>query len=182
MTESKITGRSGTKSAIVVVLLIVLLFGLGIFCIWRMSGANWSFGNNSKSRKTTAKIEDKNLYGTWQSACLVANAQNNTWEKYQFEIKNDSTAVYNKTVSSNKDCTDGTPEKFDYKYSLLQNNQINIRDTANKKTIYDIYNIKDKKLTFGHGYRGSYEESTKKGDTSANRYNSLNEYIVYEKK
>ena len=181
MTESKITGRSGTKSAIVVVFLIILFFGLGIFCIWRMSGANWSFGNNQKSLKTT-KIQDKNLYDTWQSTCLVANAQNNSWEKYQFEIKDDGTAVYTKTVSSNKDCTDGTSEKIDYRYSVFKNNQINFRDIVNKKTIYDIYNIKDKKLTFGHGYRGSYEESTKKGDTSANRYDSLNEYIVYEKK
>lgn len=124
------------------------------------------------------------LVGTWLSACLVPD-QGSAWsEQHQFVIKSDGTAVYTRWSASDHACTRGSDiATRNYTYTVPATGQINLTDNDAGATIYDMYQITGTTLKFGHGFQAHYPTGydATQGGTAANRFQVLNDYIVYTK-
>lgn len=127
---------------------------------------------------------DNALVGTWLSECLVPDLGSAWSEQHQFVIKADGTAVYTRWSAADHACTHGDDiATRNYVYTLPADNQINLTDNDAGATIFDMYQITGTTLKFGHGFQAHYPTGydATQGNTLANRFHVLNNYIVYTK-
>ncbi|MFH1207638.1 MAG: hypothetical protein V1668_03455 [Patescibacteria group bacterium] len=136
-------------------------------------------GNSGISNSASAS----SIVGTWTSDCLVPD-QNSAWsEKHRFVINADGTAVHTRWSGSDHNCTAGDTLVNNYSYTIPQSGQINLTDRDLGSTIYDIYQISDGTLKFGHGFQSPYPAGydATQGNSSTNRFHNFNNYIVYKR-
>lgn len=155
---------------------------------------------------------DQQLVGTWESDCLVPAPENSKWaEKHKFIISKDGTATHTRQSWGMIDCTTLQPENTitsQFKLTIPSSGKINLTYTAYDNpeydpsmlesipgmtappananfvgsTIYDIYGVSALTLKFGHGFRNHESYGSKSGGSEADRFDTLNNYIVYRKK
>lgn len=139
-------------------------------------------GNLQQATKGTA---DKNLVGTWETDCLVPKANEKWAEKHQFVIEGNK-AIHTRwsdwSGANNCDKKSAMTLVNKYTYTVPASGQINLTDTENGITTFDMYAVNGPTLEFGHGFRLSYAGASKlNGETEANRIDTLNTYLVYKK-
>jgi hypothetical protein len=192
---------SATVWAIIIILIFVIIVGGYFFWRFFLSEPQELTPGQEKqieeaSEKTSPEEQptsessqmDSKLVGTWVSDCLVPDPDSDWAEKHQFEIKNDGTAVHTRwsDTSGLNNCEQNSMTLVNnYKCTTVEEGKINLYDTDEGVTIYDIYQVMGNNLTFGHGFRGdspSHPYPKNQGDSSENRIESLNKYIIYKKK
>lgn len=197
---------------IIVIVLFVLLLVFGAWFFWRFflsGGSSVNVPSSSTSSPASSKI-DSALVGKWESDCLVPAPTNSKWaEKHYFEIKADGTATHMRKSWGMIDCTTLQPENTitsQFKLTIPSSGKINLTYTGYNNpemsasgevtvgnttykagsfvgnTIYDIYSASALSLKFGHGFRNNEAYGGKSGGSEADRFDTLNEYIVYQKK
>ncbi|MFA6553051.1 MAG: hypothetical protein WCT27_01340 [Patescibacteria group bacterium] len=137
----------------------------------------------SNDNNNTNRVSNASIAGTWTSDCLVPD-QNSPWsEKHRFVISADGTAVHTRWSGSDHNCTVGDTLVNNYSYTMPQPGQINLTDRDLGSTLYDIYQISNSTLKFGHGFQSPYPAGydATQGNSSTNRFHDLNNYIVYKK-
>jgi len=173
--------------ALIIVVIIVLLCVAGWYVIHRnkdnkQSSPTSSAQNSSLQANNSKKSIGSELAGTWQTACLVPDPNSPWAEKHEFKIeanKATHTRWSNDTGSNN--CSEpNTTLVNHYTFTIPATGQINLLDTDQQETMYDIYRVSGNTLEFGHGFRNS-SELVSSGTTVANRINHLNTYLVYKK-
>lgn len=204
MSFEKQAGRSWIMIPGLIILALGIVFGLyfGLAYVLRKVN-NETTGTTATTTKTSGKLADKNLVGTWESECLVPKLDEKWAEKHQIVIKSDGTATQTGWSWFMNDCTTLQPENTvvsQYNLAVPRNGKINFTYTGYnnpqmsqelQKTskiavgaiFYDIYQISNNSLKFGHGTRGDNESwGNKFGGSEAERIDSLNDFIVYKKK
>ncbi len=197
--------KSNLKIILIIVGVILILAGGG-YLISRM----FFFGSTSENDKiiddllsgktspTTTSASsssqkggkfDQALVGTWTSECLVPD-QDSPWsEKHQFVINADGSAVHTRWSSDDHGCgPSGYPGTLtnNYKMTVAKTatsgalGQINLLDTGENATYYDVYQVNGNTLKFGHGFRNDFPYDAN-GTSEGARIATLNDYIVYSK-
>lgn len=126
-------------------------------------------------------IADKDLIGSWDTGCLVPDPESAWAEQHQFEIRSDGTATHQRL--SGDSCAVLSKDNVTHDYILvpLGNGQIDIYDSTGTAAFYDIYEVTNTTLYFGHGFRDNYPSNITHGSTPEERINSLNTFIAYKK-
>jgi hypothetical protein len=190
---------------IILIIFLVFIFGFGGWFFWRFFGGTDS-SNSTTTTKPSASIKiDATLAGTWESECLVPDPNSKWAEKHKIVISANNTAIHTRQSWDMNDCTTVQPSGTitdTYKLASPSSGKINLTWTAYAstgsvssslagisssdfigKTIYDIYKVSGNTLEFGHGFRGdNLAYGAKTGGSEADRFDSLNTYIVYKKK
>lgn len=147
--------------------------------------------NNAKTKSAevnTAQTQavtmtDDSLVGVWLSKCLVPDEGSAWSEQHQFVINSEGTAVYTRWSAYDHNCTKTNTIIRNYTYTLPAAERINLTDTEAGATIYDMYLVSGQTLKFGHGFQARYPAGydATQGNTAANPFHVLNDYIVYTK-
>ncbi len=174
----------------IIVIVLVVLFGayLGLAAILRKvnNDSGTPSPTTTKTGIQSAGKFDANLAGTWISECLVPDADSPWSEKHQFVIKSDGSAVHTRWSSSGQDCSSNDTITNNYKLTIPASGQVNVLDTDQNQTFYDIYKISSNTLEFGHGFRGDdinmQVKDSNFGASPSTRITTLNGYIIYKKK
>ncbi|MFA6511816.1 MAG: hypothetical protein WCV86_01650 [Patescibacteria group bacterium] len=141
-------------------------------------------GNANTNEGTNTSVATNNtLAGTWISDCLVPDEGSAWSERHQFVIQTDGTATHTRWASYDHTCGAGDTTVTDYQYTIPQAGQINLFNLDLGETIFDIYQITDTTLLFGHGFQAHYPAGydTMQGSSANNRFSVLNTYIAYHK-
>lgn len=176
------------KKYLILSLLMVGLVLTGAACVQKTTTTN---ANNAITNSATVNTvqpqavttTDNTLVGTWLSKCLVPDLGSAWSEQHQFVIKADGTAVYTRWSAYDHNCTKTDTATRNYAYALPAAGQINLTDTGEGATFYDIYQVTGQTLKFGHGFQAHYPAGydATQGNTAANPFHVLNDYIVYTK-
>lgn len=198
--EKNKKGKSGLSTVWIIIIILILFLIVGGFMFWRMF---FGFSGDERDRTVDQKIfESQNpealaqpvknnqssqidpaLVGTWASDCLAPDSNSPWSEKHQFVINADGTAVHTRWSSGGHNCSPDTTLTDKYTLAIPMKGQMNLADMEKGATIYDIYETDGSILFFGHGFRGDHMAYPGKfGESSSNRINNLNKYIVYRKK
>lgn len=173
--------------------LITSLLAVSLVLIGAGCGQNTATKNTNTTISNAAVVNtvqpqaavtaDNTLVGTWLSACLVPDLGSAWSEQHQFVIKGDGTAVYMRWSAYDHNCSKADTATRNYVYTLPTTGQINLTDNEVGATIYDMYQLSGTTLKFGHGFQARYPAGydATQGNTVANRFRVLNEYIVYTK-
>lgn len=181
----------GAVEALIMVVVIVLIGAAGWYVIIKKKKDDKQIvpahsTQNSSSQASNGKTStNSELAGTWQTDCLVPVASNKWAEKHQFVIEgNKATHTrWSDDTGANNCSKPNMTITNHYTYTIPVSGQINLTDTDQQLTVYDIYKVSGGTLEFGHGFRQDYAGANKiNGDTEANRIDSLNAYLVYKKK
>ena len=177
----------GVVEALIIAVIILLLCAAGWYVIHRnkdnkQSSPTSSAQNSSSQANNSKKSIGSELVGTWQTACLVPDPNSPWAEKHEFKIVgNEATHTRWSDDSGNNNCsTPDTTIVNHYTYTIPAPGQINLTDTDQQETMYDIYKVSDNTLEFGHGFRNS-TQMVASGVNPATRINQLNTYLVYKK-
>lgn len=190
-----------TLLMVLLVLGIILALYFGLAWILRTLDKNSTTpASSSTSSNLSGKI-DSALVGSWQSECLVPDQGSKWAEQHFFTIKSDATAAHIRKSYFAPDCTTLQPELTiteTYKVAIPSTDKINLTwksyDNAQiaaagmsassfvGKTLYDIYEANASTLKFGHGFRDDLPYDGPSGMSEAERFTSLNDYIVYTKR
>ncbi len=169
---------------IIVILIFLILVGAGIFIMWRMFFAfsdhptPREFPNQYATPESTTEMTvkgniDPALVGTWESACLVPDANSPWSEKHQFIINADGTAQHTRWSSGGHACAPETTLVDKYVVSTPASGKIDFRLIEGiGPDAQDIYQVSGDTLLFGHGFRNNLPYGA----------GTLNQYIVYQKK
>jgi len=179
--------KSPWKLILVIVIVLVFILGayLGLAAILRKVNEGESTSNPVGTQK--AGKFDQSLVGTWISDCLVPDPNSPWSEKHQYVIKSDGTAVHTRRSSSGHDCSAETTLTNNYKLTVVKNGtssslgEVNILDTDQNITYYDVYQVNGNTLLFGQGFRNNLTYDSKQGTSEADRISTLNNYIIYKK-
>lgn len=191
---------------IIIIVFLILVLGFGAWWVWRFflseptSPIPTLPGETATTTTASAKI-DSALVGTWESDCLVPDPNSKWAEQHFFTIKSDSPATHVRKSYFTTDCTTLQPELIitdTFKITIPATGQINLTWTALDnaqlssigmsatdyigKTQYDIYKVSGNTLMLGEGFRNNQAYTGPDGMSEANRFTTLNEYIVYKKK
>lgn len=189
---------------IIIIIFLVLVLGLGTWLFWRfwgLGGVNQGTPTATTATSLTTSKIDAALVGTWESDCLVPDLGSKWAEQHFFTFKADGIATHIRKSWFTTDCTTLQPEltitdtfkvvipstgKINLTWTALDNAQLaSIGMSASDyigKTQYDIYKIAGNTLELGEGFRNDKAYTGPDGMSEVNRFTTLNEYIVYQKK
>lgn len=168
----------------------LLSFGLSLF-LGAVCTAPTQLGTTN-SALTVSNVETpnleplvtgpENLIGSWKSACLVPDQNSQYAEQHYFTFLPNGTALHKRETFYKQACTSSDMTLVDnYMFTVPANGQINFTDLKTGQTFYDIYTQTGITLLFGHGFRNSAEPVGNSGASEANRFTSINSYIVYSR-
>lgn len=200
MSLEKQFGRSWIIIPGLIILALGIVFGLYFGLAYILRKADNAGTGSTATTKTSGKLADQNLAGTWESDCLVPDPNSKWAEKHKLIINKDGAATHTRQDWAMNDCASLQPTGTitdQFKLSIPAAGKINLsivsmenprmeKSQANQlagNTIYDIYKISGNTLEFGHGFRGDdLAYSGKNGGSETDRFDSLNKFIIYNKK
>ena len=138
---------------------------------------------NNAPDKTTDSSSGQGLIGNWDTGCLVPDLNSPWAERHTFIINANGTAVHkrysgNSCVKLAEDTTD------DLNWVIPSSGRINLSYNSGigtGQTAYDIYEVSGNTLKFGHGFCNCVSSSGKYGLSEADRFTTLNNFLVYKK-
>lgn len=176
--DSAVRKGNAAVTIIIVLLILLVLVGAGIFVMWRMF---FGFQRNDISEEIIQKNAqsgsmrsdvsqkaqvDPALVGTWESGCLVPDANSPWSEKHQFIINADGTAQHTRWSSSSHACAPETTLEDKCVVSTPASGRIDFRlIEGTGPDAQDIYQVSGDTLLFGHGFRNNLPY----GDGTLNR-------------
>lgn len=167
------------KYILVILLVIVIVFGLA----WVLGMINNTHDNNTANTSNikNGAVKDRNIVGSWDTGCLVPDTGSPWAERHTFIINSDGTAEHERFVGSScKNLVKDPDDEFTYTIPIL--GKINLKYTSDNSMIYDIYEVSDNELRFGHGFCNCTKFcSNTGGATEADRFTCLNDFLVYKK-
>jgi hypothetical protein len=201
MDPEKAKQSSGAwKIVLIIGLVLVFLIGAYFGLAWILRVANGDSSSSSGISLGGSKLSDQALVGTWESECLVPDPGSKWAEKHKYVIKSDGTAVHTRQDWASTDCTTTEPSGTitdNLKLTIPSSGKINMTFTSSEnsrmdsaqssqytgQTLYDIYKVSGSTLEFGWGFRGdNLAYGGKTGSSDADRFDTLNSFIVYNKK
>lgn len=127
-------------------------------------------------------VGPENLIGSWKSACLIPDENSQYAEQHYFTFYANGTALHKRETFYKKSCVGSDMTLVDnYKFTVPANGQINFTDLGTGQTFYDIFTQTGTSLLFGHGFRNSAEPVGNSGASEADRFTTINSYIVYSR-
>lgn len=178
--------KSIWKPLLIIIGVIVLIFGLYLGLAWVLRVVNEKYlpEETGSTSKTTASLKvDQALAGTWDTGCLVPDANSPWAERHTFIINSEGIANH-KRYSGNSCEAMAVDNDDNLNFVIPESGKINLTFTsgiAAGTTTYDIYQISGKTLKFGHGFCNCSSSGGKYGTSEADRFIQLNDFLVYKK-
>ena len=184
--ENQQKPKSRWKPLLIVLGVIVLIFGLYFGLAWVLRVVNDKYlpeETGSASKPASSLKVDEVLVGTWDTGCLVPDANSPWAERHTFTINSNSTANH-KRYSGNSCAALAVDNDDNLNFTIPESKKINLTYTsgiAAGTTAYDIYQISGNTLKFGHGFCNCSSSGGKYGTSEADRFIQLNDFLVYKK-
>ncbi|MBI4004527.1 lipocalin family protein, partial [Candidatus Roizmanbacteria bacterium] len=174
---------------LLILLILILIFAYINFAPFLQIAMMSLFDKNSdtasvsiterSNENATGKI-DSNLIASWDTGCLIPDAYSAYAERHTFVFNTNETANHKRYMGSS--CTTMVVDKNeDMTWKILGSGKINLYYTNTGGAIYDIYEITDNKLRFGHGFCNCSYSGGSYGFSNEDRFSRLNDFLLYKK-
>ncbi|MBI3980974.1 lipocalin family protein [Candidatus Microgenomates bacterium] len=130
------------------------------------------------AEKPSGKI-DSNLVANWDTGCLIPDRHSAWAERHTFSFKSDGTTNHKRYSGSS--CDNLAVDHDDQMtWEIVGNGKINLYYSTGGK-IYDIYELSNNTLKFGHGFCNCSDMGGAYGVDEGDRFVKLNDFLLYKK-